>query len=65
MRDQSDVEVPAAGIEPGGLAGMLVEENVWLVPRIEAIDRSGGGLLGQGRVEAEDLLPTLDVTESA
>ena len=65
LLDQSDVDAVSAAMEPGGLAGILVYENVWAVPLMAAIDRSEVRVLGQGRIEGVDLIAALDETEPA
>ena len=49
----------------GGLAGILVYENVWAVPMWTAIDRSAARLVGAGRIGADDLIAALDSPDPA
>ena len=63
--DQSDLDVIAASMSPGSVAGVLVYENVWAAPLISAIDRNHARILGEGRIAAEDLLAALDATKRA
>jgi hypothetical protein len=63
LLDQSDVDEVGSAIEPDGLAGILVYENVWAVPLMAALDRSSARLVGSGRIVADDLLTVLDATE--
>jgi len=65
LLDQSDIDEVTAVMQPGGLAGILVYENVWAVPMWTAIDRSSARLLGAGRIPAGDLIAVLDATEPA
>jgi hypothetical protein len=64
LLDQADVDAVAAAIAPGSLAGFLVYENVWAVPLMTAIDRSGVRLVAHERIGVEDLLTALDETET-
>ena len=59
LLDQDDVDAVAAVMEPGSLAGIIVYENVWAAPLIEAIDANGARLVGSGGVDADDLIRTL------
>ena len=63
LLDQSDIDEVASAIEPGSLGGILVYENTWAVPIIEAIDRTGARMVGQGPIVADDLIQQLDATE--
>ncbi len=65
LLDQSDIDEVAAAIEPGGLAGILVYENVWAVPMWTAIDRSRARVVGAGRIVADDLIAALDAPDPA
>src|SRR5262249_46035056 len=64
LLDQSDIDEVAAVIEPGSLAGVLVDENVWAVPRVSRPDPSTPRVVGSGRVVVEDLLTALDETDT-
>jgi hypothetical protein len=61
--DQSDLDLVAAEIAPGSLAGILVYENVWAVPLMAAVERSPARIVGEGRIDASDLLAALDAAE--
>ncbi|MBV9358579.1 MAG: DUF1269 domain-containing protein [Chloroflexi bacterium] len=60
LLDASDVDTIAAQLAPGSLAGILVYENTWAVPLIAALDRDNARILGEGRVDVEDVLAALD-----
>jgi hypothetical protein len=60
LLDASDLETIAAQLAPGGLAGIVVYENVWAVPLIAALDRNSARIIGEGRVDVEDVLAALD-----
>ncbi|WP_236654661.1 DUF6325 family protein [Streptacidiphilus anmyonensis] len=65
LLDRADVEEVGASLEAGSLAGILVYENLWSVALLDAMDRSGARLIGQGRIVPQDLLDQLDSTESS
>ena len=52
----------AAAIAPGSLAGIIVYENVWATPLLEAMDANGALLAGAGSIDADDLIRSLDGT---
>jgi hypothetical protein len=60
LLDASDVEIVAAQLAPGSLAGILVYENVWAVPLIAALERDNARIIGEGRVDVEDVVAALD-----
>src|SRR4051812_6833210 len=45
-----DVELLAAAMEPGSVAGVVVWENVWAAPFASAARRAGGQLIASGRI---------------
>ncbi len=47
----------------GAWPGIVVYENVWAVPLIAAIDRNGARIIGDGRVDVDDVLTAIDRTE--
>jgi dihydroorotase-like cyclic amidohydrolase len=60
-----DVAQAAEAIEPGSAAVMIVYENRWAVPFIEAVHRNGGVFVDSQRVPAQDLIDALDAAEAA
>jgi hypothetical protein len=62
LLDESDVEIIAADLAPGSVAGIVVYENTWAVPLIAAIDHSGARIIGEGRVASDDVLTALGVS---
>jgi len=62
LLDESDVEVIAADLAPGSVAGIVVYENMWAVPLISAIDQSGARIIGEGRVAGDDVLAAIGVS---
>jgi hypothetical protein len=65
LLDKSDVEIVAANLAPGSVAGIVVYENIWVVPLIAAIDQSGARIIGEGRVASDDVLTALGVSDVA
>ena len=65
MIDDSDVEEAAAVIEPGSSAGVLIFENRWATPFVQALRRGGAELVAAGYIPQDTLLESLDATEAA
>jgi hypothetical protein len=64
LLDASDRDQVASAIEPGSLAGILVYENIWAVPLMEALHRSTARLVGSGRIDVDEMLTVLGVSDS-
>lgn len=62
LLDQDDIDAVAAVMQPNSLVGIIVYENVWAAPLLEAIDTNGARLVGSGSVDADDLIRTLTAT---
>lgn len=60
-----DVQEAGGALEPGASAALLVYENVWAAPFVDAIRRSGGELVASGRIPAEEVIAALDLIEAA
>jgi hypothetical protein len=60
-----DVVLAAAQIEPGTAAVMILYENRWAAPFINAVQRNGGELIAFERIGVQDLLDALDAAETA
>jgi len=65
LLDESDVAQAAGAIEPGSAAVMLVYENRWAAPFIEAVRRNGGVPIAFERISTQDLIEALDAAEAA
>jgi Family of unknown function (DUF6325) len=65
LLDESDIAKAGDAIQPGSLAGILVYENAWAVPWMDALDRNRAQLLGWSRVDAYDLVAALDHSDGA
>lgn len=61
---EDDLREAAAVLEPGNSAGVIVYENVWAAPLAAALRRGGARMVANGRIPVEDLLATLEATES-
>ena len=61
----ADVAQAAEAIEPGYSAAVIVYENRWAVPFIDAVHRNGGEVIGSERISPEELIEVLDATEAA
>ncbi|WP_199521466.1 DUF6325 family protein [Jiangella anatolica] len=53
MLDAEDVEEVAAGLPPGSSVAVLVVENTWAIPFVNAVRRAGGEVADQARIPAE------------
>jgi hypothetical protein len=65
MIDDSDVAEAGSAIEPGSSAGVLIFENRWATPFVEALRRGGAELVAAGYIPQDTLLESLDATEAA
>lgn len=60
--DESDLADAAAAIEPGSSAGILVYENRWATPFVQALRGSGGQLVAAGYIPQDAILAALEAT---
>jgi hypothetical protein len=65
MIDDSDIAEAASAIEPGSSAGVLIFENRWATPFVQALRRGGAELVAAGYIPQDALLESLDATEAA
>lgn len=65
LLQDDDLQQAGAVLEPGTSAAMLLYENTWAAPFVDAVRRSGGEPVASGRIPAEDVLTTLDAVEAA
>jgi hypothetical protein len=63
--DESDIADAASVIEPGSSAGVLIFENRWANPFVEAMRRGGAQLVAAGYIPQDILAAALDATETA
>ena len=57
---EEDIEEIGSSLEPGSAAAVLVWENTWAGPFGSAVRRSGGELLGNGRIPTQALIATVE-----
>ena len=55
-----DVELLAAAMEPGSVAGVLVFENRWAAPFAAAARRAGGQLIASGRIPIQAIAASIE-----
>ena len=63
MLDDSDLADAKGAIEPGSAAAILIFENRWATPFIEALRRSDAELVAAGYVPQDAIAASLDATE--
>jgi hypothetical protein len=61
---EEDMAQAAEALQPGTLAVLIVYENTWAVPFIEAARESGGEMIASARIPAQDILDVLDALEA-
>jgi Family of unknown function (DUF6325) len=59
-----DVATAAEALEPGSAAVMIVYENRWAAPFVAAVRRSGGVVVDNQRIPAQDVIDALDAIEA-
>ena len=62
---EEDVEEIGVSLEPGSAAAVLVWENIWAAPFGSAVRRSGGELLGSGRIPTQPLVAAVEADRQA
>jgi uncharacterized membrane protein len=60
---ESDLAEAADVIEPGSSAAVVLFENTWATPFVQALRRGGAELVSAGYVPHDDLVAALDATE--
>jgi len=60
-----DIEQIGETLEPGSAAAVLVWENTWAAPFGSAVRRSGGQLVGSGRIPTQALLAAVEADAQA
>jgi hypothetical protein len=63
--DESDFADASSVIEPGSSAGILIFENRWASPFVDALRRGGAELVAAGYIPQDLLIASLDATEPA
>ena len=64
MLAEEDVENLAAAMDPGTVAGVLVYENLWAAPFAAAARRSGGQLIGNGRIPVQAIIAAIEADDA-
>jgi Family of unknown function (DUF6325) len=62
--DDEDLEQAANLIEPGKVVALLVYENTWAIPFVNAMRRVGAELIASGRIPADEVIAALDALEA-
>jgi hypothetical protein len=65
LLDNDDAALAAAEIEPGTGAVMIVYENRWAAPFVNAVLRNGGELISNQRIGVEQLAKAVEAAEAA
>ena len=60
-----DVEMLAAALEPGSVAGVVVWENAWAAPFASAARRAGGQLVATGRIPIQAIAAQMEAELAA
>jgi hypothetical protein len=60
-----DIAKVGAELEPGWVAAMIVYENRWAAPFIDAVRRNGGVSIASERVVVQDLIDALEAADAA
>jgi Family of unknown function (DUF6325) len=63
LLDESDISDAGSVLDPGSSAGILVFENCWATPFVEALRRGGGELVAAGYIPQDALLEALEATD--
>ena len=63
MLDNSDLADAASVIDPGSSAGILIFENRWATPFIQALRRGGAELVAAGYIPQDAIVASLDATD--
>ncbi len=59
-----DIRTIVEAMEPGAAAILIVFENSWAAPFVNAVHRNGGRVIAYERIGAQDLLDALELIES-
>ena len=61
---EEDVATAGEALEPGSAAVMIVYEKRWAAPFVAAVRRSGGVVVDNQRIPAQDVIDALDAIEA-
>lgn len=60
-----DVDLLAAAMRPGSVAGVIVWENAWALPLLTAARRAGGQMVASGNIPLSALLASIEAELTA
>ena len=63
LLDHSDIADATAVIEPGSSAGILIFENRWATPFVQALRRGEAQLVAAGYIPQDTIVASLDATD--
>ncbi len=63
MLDDSDLAEAQSAIEPGSAAAILIFENRWAIPFVQALRNSDAQLVAAGYIPHDAIVASLDATE--
>jgi hypothetical protein len=63
LLDDDDFADAAAAIEPGSSAAIMIFENHWALPFVQALRRGAAQVVAAGYIPQDDLADALDATE--
>ena len=58
------IDRPAAAMEPGSTAGVLIWENLWAAPFASAARRAGGQLIANGRIPIQAIIASIEADDA-
>src|SRR4029453_9690221 len=64
LLDDEDLQKSADLIEPGKVVALIVYENTWAIPFVNAMRRVGAELIASGRIPADEVMAALDSLEA-
>ncbi len=65
LLSDDDAALAAGELEPGAAAAMIVYENRWAAPFVNAVRLSGGVLIADQRIGVQDLIDAVGAAEAA
>jgi Family of unknown function (DUF6325) len=63
LLDEGDVSEASAAIAPGASAAILIYENRWATPFVQALRRGGAELVAAGYIPQDAILASLEAAE--
>jgi hypothetical protein len=63
--DEDDIAEAGSVIEPGSSAAVLIYENRWATPFVQALRRGGAQLVAAGFIPQEAIEAALDAAEAS